>query len=113
MKDLGTLLVKMMNSTMVLSTFDDPDDSSTLIATTHTGSTYMVTLKPSAVMMAEIRGRVYTCREADVTINDDRQNGSRIMVGYEFGTRTLFVFDDDPSNFIRRSSTIRQFTLAD
>ena len=131
MTNLGARLIKMVDSAILQGAFDDSDDSkalnsamfqgafddsnniSTLLATTNTGSNYMVVLKVGPATRVETEERIYTCREADVTINGEHQVGERIMAGYEFGTRTLLVIDAESGRHIRRSSTIRQFTLAE
>lgn len=85
-----------------------------ITATTDSGTTYQVHLticNASDFISCADRstGIIYACRPGVVSINGQRYKN--IVVGFDRGTRTLFVGDPTNNQRIARSSTIRNFSV--
>lgn len=108
MSDFGEVMTSLLTRGMVEEHFQNSEASS-IGATTHTGSVYLVDLKPGQPENLEFEGSVYMVRKADVSINGVQYVGGT-YVGYCRRTGAFLVLNAN-YQMIRRSSSFERIEL--
>lgn len=115
MSDIGSDIAKavgavksLIQQSMVYSYFAENRAASSIGMTTHSGSVYLVDIKPGRHELLTFEGEDYAMRAANVTVNGRKYPD--VHAGYSNMTGALLVVDDDYRP-IRRSSSLEKIEL--
>jgi hypothetical protein len=106
--DIVTGITTGMRRTMFEAYFEQREAASTVAATTHTGTVYMIEIAEGEPEAFEYRGVTYWLRRGNTAINGERYTGG--YVGFNLLTGTILVLDENRKR-IRRSSSIERLEL--
>jgi hypothetical protein len=112
MSDLGGAIANaiwtLMTRSMFEAYFEQEEGASTVAATTHTGSVYMIEIAKGKPETIEYEHNTYWLRRGNVTANDKLHTD--VYVGFNILTGTILVLDEN-REMIRRSSSIDRMEL--